>query len=141
MTDGKVGRDGCLVFKKKGYVRSSCGSKMWIPEAEGGQDEDDILGFPGDGFLDPEVGDPLDTMQEDLDSGVAEMTGVSRWFSRKQCQETQEECSCSSRRGRRGSYQANEDKDYGFEDCGQHTVDADIEGQLGPGHSKREARR
>jgi hypothetical protein len=44
-------------------------------EAEGGQDEDDILGFPGDGFLDPEVGDPLDTMQEDFDGGAAEMTG------------------------------------------------------------------
>ena len=33
------------------------------------------MGFPGDGFLDPEVGDPLDTMQEDFDGGAAEMTG------------------------------------------------------------------
>ena len=72
MTDGQVGRHGCLVFKKKACVR---GSKMSVLEAQGGQDEDDILGFPGDGFLDPEVGDPLDTMQEDFDGGAAEMTG------------------------------------------------------------------
>ena len=75
MTDGQVGRHGCLVFKKKVCVRASRGSKMSGLEAEGGQDEDDILGFPGDGFLDPEVGDPLDTMQEDFDGGAAEMTG------------------------------------------------------------------
>jgi hypothetical protein len=31
---------------------------MSVPEEEGGQDYDDILGFPGDGFLDPEDGDP-----------------------------------------------------------------------------------
>jgi hypothetical protein len=74
MTDGKVGRDGCLVFKKKACVRASCSSKMSVPEAEGGQEQDDILGFPGDGFQDPEVGDPLETMQVDLDSGASEMT-------------------------------------------------------------------
>jgi hypothetical protein len=27
--------------------------KMSAPEAEGGQDRDDILGFPGDGYQDP----------------------------------------------------------------------------------------
>jgi hypothetical protein len=48
--------------------------KMAVPEAEGGQEQDDILGFPGDGFQDPEVGDPLETMQVDLDSGASEMT-------------------------------------------------------------------
>jgi hypothetical protein len=47
---------------------------MSVPETEGGQEEDDILGFPGDGFQDPEVGDPLETMQVDLDSGTSEMT-------------------------------------------------------------------
>ena len=25
---------------------------MWAPALEGGQDDDDILGFPGDGFVD-----------------------------------------------------------------------------------------
>ncbi len=44
------------------------------------------------------------------------------------------------RRVCRGSYQVIEDKDYGFEECGQR-MDADIEGHIGPGHSKREARR
>ena len=33
-----------------------------------------------------------------------------------------------------------ENEEYGFEECGQR-MDADIEGQIGPGHSKREARR
>ncbi len=28
---------------------------MSVPETEGGQDHDDILGFPGDGFQDPET--------------------------------------------------------------------------------------
>jgi hypothetical protein len=27
---------------------------MSVPETEGGQDHDDILGFPGDGFQDPD---------------------------------------------------------------------------------------
>ena len=41
---------------------------------EGGQDHDDILGFPGDGFQDPQDGGPPETMEEDLDSGAAPMT-------------------------------------------------------------------
>ena len=41
---------------------------------EGGQDHDDILGFPGDGFQDPEDGDPPETMETDLHSGAAPMT-------------------------------------------------------------------
>jgi hypothetical protein len=72
MTDGQGGRHGCLVFKKKACVRAS---KMSVLEAEGGQGEDDILGFPGDGFLDPEVGDPLDTIQEDFDGGAVQAGG------------------------------------------------------------------
>ena len=48
--------------------------KMSAPEAEGGQDRDDILGFPGDGYQDPQDGGPPETMEEDLDSGAAPMT-------------------------------------------------------------------
>ena len=59
---------------KKRHASGPPVAKMSVPEAEGGQDQDDILGFPGDGFQDPEVGDPLETMQVDLDSGAAEMT-------------------------------------------------------------------
>ena len=50
---------------------------MSAPEAEGGQDRDDILGFPGDGYQDPQDGGPLETMDEDLDSGAAGMTEES----------------------------------------------------------------
>ncbi len=50
---------------------------MSAPEAEGGQDRDDILGFPGDRYQDPQDGDPLETMDEDLDSGAAGMTEES----------------------------------------------------------------
>ncbi len=51
--------------------------KMSPPEVEGGQDHDDILGFPGDGYQDPEDGGPPETMDEDLDSGAARMTEES----------------------------------------------------------------
>jgi hypothetical protein len=44
---------------------------MSAPESEGGQDRDDILGFPGDGYEDPQDGDPPETMDEDLDSGAS----------------------------------------------------------------------
>jgi hypothetical protein len=47
---------------------------MSAPEAEGGQDHDDILGFPGDGFEDPQDGVPPETMGADLDSGDTPMT-------------------------------------------------------------------
>jgi hypothetical protein len=47
---------------------------MSVPEAEGGQDHDDILGFPGDGFQDPEDGVPPETMEADLNSGSATLT-------------------------------------------------------------------
>jgi hypothetical protein len=50
---------------------------MSAPEVEGGQNHDDILGFPGDGYQDPEDGDPPETMDEDLDSGSARMTEES----------------------------------------------------------------
>jgi hypothetical protein len=80
MADGTVGRDGCL-FPQKQYPfyfsALSCRIKMSAPEVEGGKDRDDILGFPGDGYQDPQDGDPLETMDEDLDSGVARMTEES----------------------------------------------------------------
>ncbi len=50
---------------------------MSAPEAEGGQDRDDILGFPGDGYQDPQDGGPPETMDGDLDSGAARMTEES----------------------------------------------------------------
>jgi hypothetical protein len=75
MADGTVGRDGCL-FPQKQYP-FFFRIKMSAPEAEGGQDRDDILGFPGDGYQDPQDGDPLETMDEDLDSGAAGMTEES----------------------------------------------------------------
>ena len=50
---------------------------MSAPEVEGGQDHDDILGFPGDGYQDPQDRDPPETMVEDLDSGAARMTEES----------------------------------------------------------------
>ena len=47
---------------------------MLVPETKGGQDHDDILGFPGDGFQDPEGGDPPETMETDFHSGTEPMT-------------------------------------------------------------------
>ena len=89
MTDGKVGRDGCLFPQKKASVRPCTGIKMSAP-AEGGQDHDDILGFPGDGFEDPQDGVPPETMGADLDSGDTPMTeeaagSASSAKKRKKC--------------------------------------------------------
>jgi hypothetical protein len=70
MVDGTVGRDGYL-FPQKQYpfVFSglSCRIKMSAPETAGGQDRDDMLRFPGDGYQDPQDGGPLETMDEDLE--------------------------------------------------------------------------
>ena len=80
MADGTVGRDGCLFPQKQHpffFSALSFRIKMSAPEAEGGQDRDDILGFPGDGYQDPQDGGPLETMDEDLDSGAAGMTEES----------------------------------------------------------------
>jgi hypothetical protein len=60
--------------KQKSSVRPCTGIKMSAPEAEGGQDHDDILRFPGDGFEDPQDGVPLETMGTELDSGDTPMT-------------------------------------------------------------------
>jgi len=35
---------------------------MSAPEAEGGQDYDDILGFPGDGFKDKDYANPTESL-------------------------------------------------------------------------------
>jgi hypothetical protein len=35
---------------------------MSAPQAEGGQDYDDILGFPGDGFKDKDDPNPAETL-------------------------------------------------------------------------------
>ena len=48
-------------------------SEMSAPEAKGGQDYDDILGFPGDGFQDAEDEGPSDTMSADLNGGAEPM--------------------------------------------------------------------
>ncbi len=79
MADGTVGRDGCLFPQKQHPFFFSALSfliKMSAPEAEGGQDRDDILGFPGDGYQDPQDGGPLETMDEDLDSGALVCAGT-----------------------------------------------------------------
>ena len=75
MADGTVGRDGCLFPQKQHPFFSTL--KMSAPEVEGGQDHDDILGFPGDGYQDPQDRGPPETMVEDLDSGAARMTEES----------------------------------------------------------------
>ena len=46
---------------------------MSAPEEEGGQDYDDILGFPGDGFRDKDDVEPDETRARDLDAGDAPM--------------------------------------------------------------------
>ncbi len=55
MTDGDT-NDGWGVghpsVPKKASVRPFTGIKMSTPVSEGGQDDDDIFGFPGDGFVD-----------------------------------------------------------------------------------------
>ena len=58
MTDGMVGRDRTPVPKK--HIRPV--SEMSTPEVEGGQDYDDILGFPGDGFKDKDDVNPTETL-------------------------------------------------------------------------------
>jgi hypothetical protein len=46
---------------------------MSAPEEEGGQDYDDFLGFPGDGFKDKDVTDPDETTETDLHVGDTPM--------------------------------------------------------------------
>ena len=46
---------------------------MSAPVEEGGQDYDDILGFPGDGFKDNDDTDPDETTARDLDGGDTPM--------------------------------------------------------------------
>jgi hypothetical protein len=46
---------------------------MSAPEAEGSQDYDDIMGFPGDGFQDKEDVFPPEDMDTDLDGGDTPM--------------------------------------------------------------------
>ena len=53
-----VGRNGCPPPPKKSIRPSLSGIKMSAAEEEEGQDYDDILGFPGDGFKD---NDDVDT--------------------------------------------------------------------------------
>ena len=73
VTDGMGGPTPPSVTKKN-PSGPSLAIKMSVPETEGGQDHDDILGFPGDGFEDPQDGVPPETMGADLDSGDAPMT-------------------------------------------------------------------
>jgi hypothetical protein len=89
----------------------TCPIKMSVPEVEGGHNHDDILGFPGDGFHDPEDAVPPETMGAHLDSGDTPMT------------EDETGSPSSAKKHKKSS-----------------PVPPD-EGQIGPGHSKREARR
>ena len=47
---------------KKRHASGPPVAKMSVPEAEGGQDQDDILGFPGDGFKDKDDANPAETL-------------------------------------------------------------------------------
>ena len=51
---------------KKASVRLLKRTKMSVPSEEGGQDDDDILGFPGDGFEDkPDANPGVHTEQDE----------------------------------------------------------------------------
>ena len=52
---------------------------MSAPEEEGGQDYDDMFGFPGDGFKDKDDADPDETTETDFHAGDTPMddTGVA----------------------------------------------------------------
>ena len=50
-----------------------CGTDVSEPAAEGGQDYDDILGFPGDGFQDTSVVHPDETSDTVVEGGDTEM--------------------------------------------------------------------
>ena len=54
-------------------VRPFTGIKMSAPEEEGGQDYDDILGYPGDGSKDKDDTDPDETTETHLDAGDSPM--------------------------------------------------------------------
>jgi hypothetical protein len=113
---------------------------MSVPEVEGGQDHDDILGFPGDGYQDPQDGGPPETMDEDLDSGDSRMTEESTGSD------------LSSVKKRRKSDPVPPDefvgdriKELKTTITGLKTedntgMDTDIEGEIGPVHSKGEVR-
>ena len=47
-----VGRNGWSPPQKKAIRPHLSGIKMSAAEQDGGQDDDDVLGFPGDGFKD-----------------------------------------------------------------------------------------
>jgi hypothetical protein len=46
---------------------------MSAPAAEGGQDYDDILGFPGDGFKDKDDANPAEAREPAVDGGDTQM--------------------------------------------------------------------
>ncbi len=141
MTDGKVDRDGCLTPPKKNPSGPSLGIKMSVPETEGGQDHDDILGFLGGGFQDPEDGDPPETMEADLHSGVTPMTeevagsGPSNAKKRKKSAPVPPDEFVGDR------IKTLKTTITGVKSVGLQPMDTGIEGQIGPGHSIREARR
>ena len=50
---------------------------MSTPTTEGGQDYDDILGFPGDGFQDKGVVEPAESSEPVVEGGDAKMNETS----------------------------------------------------------------
>ena len=70
---------------KKTSVRPFTGIKMSAPVSEGGQDDDDILGFPGDGFVDKTDVNPgvFGEQDEEGDDSRMDESGVAspRHFS------------------------------------------------------------
>ena len=77
MTGCPVGRDGCLQPKKKASDRPFTWMEMSAPVTEGGQDYDDILGFPGDGFQDKDAVDPVEVSEPTVEGGDTEMNEVA----------------------------------------------------------------
>ena len=65
------------VHPKKASARHFTGIKMSAPVSEGGQDDDDILGFPGDRFVDKTDSNPgvLGEQDEEGDDTRMDETG------------------------------------------------------------------
>ena len=60
---------------KKVSVRPFKGIKMSAPALEGGQDDDDILGCPGDGFVDKTDANPGVLVEEDEEGDDSRSNG------------------------------------------------------------------
>ena len=127
---------------KKSSVCPFTRTKMSAPAEEGGQDDDDILGFPGDGFEDKTDANPgvsTEQDQEGDDPQMDEVAGSSVQDSGKKSKKTvvvptdvlvTDRIKTFKKTITGSKYEDNE-----------WTQDTDVEGKIGPGHSKEQARR